>query len=180
MSKKVFHVAFLQCRKPSQCLWSAWNAVNLPQQVWVSTVTHTAFGIPGESVLSKDELRTSHVCVVNRHQQGALNLGGTCQHPIFVWCSIWTRQESAEDLARAISDHSASVDHHLQATCTFAVNSTAQGDDTLSTCTCAVTHEVCVDHHLVSRIVQKQQVHPFHWQNVQALDTTITFVETNV
>jgi hypothetical protein len=64
-----------------------------------------------------------HKCVQsNWHQQGALNLGGTCKHPIGVWCSIWKWQESAEDLSWAISDHSASVNHRLQATSTFSVN----------------------------------------------------------
>jgi len=89
---QVSHVAFLRCRKPSNCLWSTWNTGNLPQHVWVSTVTCTAFGTPGESVLSKDELRTSQMCAVKSTSTRSIKPGRNS--PTSHWCMM-QRMETA-------------------------------------------------------------------------------------
>jgi hypothetical protein len=107
---QIFHVTFLQHHKLSHCWWSTWNAGNSPQPVCMSTVSHTAFGMPGESVVLKDDLRHSQVCLVkvtpkrstipgqnsptsHQHMTKCMEMAGKCRGFIksFLWsqCFCW-------------------------------------------------------------------------------------------
>jgi hypothetical protein len=62
--------------------------------VRLSTLSHTSCGTLGERFVSKDELRTSQVCVLQSHrrQHGALHPGRNRRHSLGVGCSVWQRR----------------------------------------------------------------------------------------
>jgi hypothetical protein len=94
---QVFHIcSFLAVLQTSTDLVKCLEWWQPTQLVCMWTVSHNSCGTLGESVVLKDELRPSQVCIlyVNWHQHVVLHLGWTCQHSLGVQCSIWQHRGS--------------------------------------------------------------------------------------